>query len=166
MTSLPRAETAALVDSSFFVRQQRFGLDALVELAQWCRHYELLSCGMVRMEVLHGTCSARALQRYAELFATMRDIPTTARTWERAIGIAWHLTSTGTPIPPQAALIAAHALEAGAAIITLDTDYRRVPGLTVLNRLPAATGTAPSKPGRTPSAASTSQRRPGLMNPS
>jgi predicted nucleic acid-binding protein len=132
----PARETAALVDSSFFVRQQRFGLDVFVELALWCRRYELLSCGMVRMEVLHGTRSAHALQRYTELFAAMREIPTTVRTWDRAIEIARHLTSTSTPIPPQAALIAAHALEAGAAIITLDTDYRRVPGLTVLQRLP------------------------------
>jgi predicted nucleic acid-binding protein len=136
MTSPSPTETAALVDSSFFVRQQRFGLDGFVELAQWCRHFELLSCGMVRMEVLHGTRSTRALQRYTELFAVMREIPTTPRTWDRAIEIARQLTGTGTPIPPQAALIAAHALEAGAAIITLDTDYRRVPGLTVLQRLP------------------------------
>jgi predicted nucleic acid-binding protein len=136
VNSPPGAETAALVDSSFFVRQQRFGLDGFAELAQWCCHYELLSCGMVRMEVLHGIRSARALQRYAELFAAMREIPTTARTWDRAIEIARHLAGMATPIPPQAALIAAHALEAGAAIITLDTDYRRVPGLTVLQRLP------------------------------
>lgn len=129
-------QTAALVDSSFFVRQQRFGVDVFAELAQWCRSYELLSCGMVRMEVLHGTRSARAYARYAELFSALREIPTTPRIWDRSIAIARLLTSTATPIPPQAALIAAHALEAGAAIITLDTDYRRVPGLTVLQRLP------------------------------
>jgi predicted nucleic acid-binding protein len=129
-------ETAALVDSSFFVRQQRHGLDAFAELRPWCRRYELLTCGMVRLEVLRGIRSEPVHRRYTELFAAMRDVPTTARTWQLATDIARKLERSGTPIPPQDSLIAAHALEAGAAVIALDIDFRRMPGLTVLNRLP------------------------------
>lgn len=127
---------AALVDSSFFVRQQRHGVDAFAELRQWCGRYELLTCGMVRLEVLRGIRAEPVYRRYAELFAAMRDLATGARTWELATGIARTLERKGTPIPPQDSLIAAHALEAGAVLIALDLDFRRVPGLTVLNRPP------------------------------
>ncbi len=130
--------TAALVDSSFFVRQQRHGMDVFAELRAWADHHELLTCGMVRLEVLRGLRSEPVLRRYTELFAALRDVPTTARTWEIATGIARTLERKGTPIPPQDSLIAAHALEAGAVLIALDFDFRRVPGLTVLNRPPGS----------------------------
>ncbi len=45
------------------------------------------------------------------------------------------LERKGTPIPAADLLIAAHALQAGAAVLTLDNDFRRVPGLTVLDPL-------------------------------
>jgi predicted nucleic acid-binding protein len=38
-------------------------------------------------------------------------------------------------IPPQGSLIAAHALDAGAALLTFDKDFNRIPGLTVLDHL-------------------------------
>jgi predicted nucleic acid-binding protein len=72
----------------------------------------------------------------------MRCVPTTGRVWEHAARLARALEQRGTPIPAQDSLIAAHALQAGAAVLTLDTDYRRIPGLVVLTRL-----TRPGEPG-------------------
>ena len=128
-------ESAVLVDSSFYIRHQRLGRDAFAELESWSLRHELLVCGMVVMEVTRGARTATALSHYRSVFAVMSCIPTTSRVWDLATDIARSLDRKGTPIPPQDSLIAAHALQAGAAVLTLDKDFQRVPGLTVLDRL-------------------------------
>ena len=128
-------ENAVLVDSSFYIRHQRLGRDAFAELESWSLRHELLVCGMVVMEVTRGARTATALSNSRSAFAVMSCIPTTSRVWDLATDIALSLDRTGTPIPPQDSLIAAHALHAGAAILTFDTDFRRIPGLTVVDRL-------------------------------
>ena len=45
------------------------------------------------------------------------------------------LESTGTPIGPNDALIAAHALAANATLVSADAEFLRVPGLRVENWL-------------------------------
>lgn len=126
---------AVLVDSSFYIRHQRLGRDAFAELAKWSLRHELLVCGMIAMEVTRGARTEAALSRYRSAFAIMSCVPTTSRVWDRATDIALALDRKGTPIPPQDCLIAAHALHAGAAVLTLDADFRRIPGLAVLNSL-------------------------------
>jgi predicted nucleic acid-binding protein len=128
-------ESAALVDSSFFIRHQRLGRDAFVDLERWSARYDLLTCGMVTLEVLRGARTEAALKLYRIAFAVMNCIPTTTRVWDRATDLAWALERKGTPIPAPDSLIAAHALQARAAVLTLDRDFRRIPGLMVLDSL-------------------------------
>ena len=47
------------------------------------------------------------------------------------------LEANGTPIGPNAALIAAHALALGATLVSADAEFERVPGLKVENWLAA-----------------------------
>ncbi len=126
---------AVLVDSSYFISQQRHGEDPFLTLGARADDHEFLTCGMVVMEILRGIHTPRAAQRYREALGVMVCIPTTSRVWERATQIALGLDRKGTPIPPQDCLIAAHALQAGAAILTLDLHFRQIPGLTVLTTL-------------------------------
>ena len=127
---------SALVDSSFFLRQQRYGgVDVFGALRPWCRQYELVTCGMVRLEVERGTRSLPILHSYMALFDAMRNVPTLDRVWGLATDIARALEKKGTPVPAPVSIIAAHALDYGAAVITVDTDFRRIPALTVLHRL-------------------------------
>ena len=127
--------SAVLVDSSFYIRHQRLGHDAFAELEQWSFRYDLLVCGMVMMEVTRGARTEAALSLYRSAFFVMNCITTTSQVWDLATDIAIALDRKGTPIPPQDSLIAAHALHAGAALLTFDKDFNRVPGLTVLDRL-------------------------------
>lgn len=46
-----------------------------------------------------------------------------------------HLAQAGTPIGPNDALIAAHALALGATLVSADTEFARVPGLRLQNWL-------------------------------
>ena len=52
-----------------------------------------------------------------------------------ASDLAWKLDRSGAVMQAADLLIAASALAADAALLTLDLDFRRVPGLTVLDKL-------------------------------
>ena len=126
---------AVLVDSTYFIWHQRRDLDPFVALNTTPGAHEIITCGMVIFEVMRGAQTDRVWQHYQSAFSLLINIPTTSAIWERASRIAWHLDRKGTPIPPQDSLIAAHAIHIGAAVLTFDKDFNRIPGLTVLDHL-------------------------------
>ncbi len=126
---------AVLVDSSYYISLQRRGVDPFAVLGAHADEYEFLTCGMVLMEILRGIHAPRVALRYREALAVMACVPTTSRVWDRATGIALALDRKGAPIPPQDALIAAHALQANATVLTLDLHFQKISGLTVLTDL-------------------------------
>ena len=126
---------AVLVDSSYYISLQRRSVDPFAGLAARAEDFEFLTCGMVLMEILRGIRAPRVARRYREAFAVMVCVPTTSLVWDRATDIALAQDRAGTPIPPQDALIAAHALQAGAAVLTLDEHFRKITGLRVLTTL-------------------------------
>ncbi len=126
---------AVLVDSTYYIWHQRRDLDPFVALNATPGEHEIVTCGMVMFEVLRGARTDRVLRHYRAAFALIINVPTTSAIWEHAFQIAWELDRLGTPIPPQDSLIAAHALQARASVVTFDKHFSLVPGLTVLDSL-------------------------------
>ncbi len=124
-----------LPDSSFYITATRTGRDPLVELGAKADDYEFATCGVVQIEVLRGRSDPHVLRRFRDTFAVMIYLATTNTTWERATQLAWSLDRQGTVIPATDLIIAASALQVGAAVLTHDVHFRQIPGLTVLERL-------------------------------
>ena len=125
----------ALVDSSFFISRLRTGLDPLEELAAHSDDWEMLTCGVVMVEVLRGMKQKPAHKRMADYLGCMLYVPTLNTVWERAAKLAWELDRTGRVMQVTDLMIAVCALEYDAAVLTLDSDFARVPGLRVISRL-------------------------------
>lgn len=125
----------ALVDSSFFIGRLRAGLDPLEELAAFSDDWEMLTCGVVMVEVLRGMKQKSAHKRMAEYMGCMLYVQTRNVVWERAAKLAWELDRTGRVMQVTDLMIAVCALEYEAAVLTLDGDFVRVPGLRVISRL-------------------------------
>ncbi len=85
----------ALVDSSFFIGRLRAGDDPLEELAAYSDDWELLTCGVVQVEVLRGMKQKKAHQRMADYMGCMLYVPTLNNIWERAATLAWNLDRVG-----------------------------------------------------------------------
>ena len=126
---------SALVDSSFFIDRLRAGLDPLEELAAASDEWELLTCGVVQVEILRGMKHKKAHQRMAEFLDCMLYVPTLNATWERARQLAWEMDRRGKFMQVTDLLIATCALAADAAVLTFDSDFSRVPGLRVIRSL-------------------------------
>ena len=125
----------ALVDSSFFIDRLRAGLDPLGELTAHSDEWEMLTCGVVVTEVLRGMKQKSAHRRMVDYMACMLYVPTLNAVWERVAKLAWELDRAGRVMQVTDLLIAVCALENDAAVLTLDADFGRVPGLRVISRL-------------------------------
>ena len=125
----------ALVDSSFFIGRLRADLDPLEELAAFSDDWDLLTCGVVMVEVLRGMKFKHAHKRMADFLGCMLYVPTLNSLWERTHRLAWDLDRRGLTMQVTDLVIASCALEADAAVLTNDSDFGRVPGLRVMDRL-------------------------------
>lgn len=126
-----------LPDSNIYIGSSRAGVDPFLQFAAGIddREWEFATCGMVLLEVCRGQRDPNLLKRFRERFSTMIFIPTTNQIWERATQLAWALDRQGRTLPAQDILIAAHALQAGATVLTLDAHFQQIPGLRVITRL-------------------------------
>lgn len=125
-----------LPDSSFYITASRAGLDPFHELGRRADDFEFATCGMVQVEVLRGRRDPNVVRRFRETFAMMIFINTTQAVWERAGQLAWALDRQGVVLPAPDLVIAATALQAGAAVLTYDHHFKSVPGLEVVDSLP------------------------------
>ncbi len=124
-----------LVDSSIYIRLMRQRLDPVAVLFEHYDTVNLVTCGMVRLEVLRGMREPRAAKRLEDFMGIMQYVPTDDRLWHEATALAWRIDRAGQTIQATDALIAASALRKGTSVLTRDSDFDRVPGLHVL-RLP------------------------------
>ena len=121
-----------LVDSNFFIARSAQGEDPFVELARWSGQYEFATCGVVMLEVLRGRREAATKNKFYQRFGVMVYIPTHNRVWQRASAEAWALDRRGVVLTLPDLLVAAHALEVEAAVLTADRHLSEIPGLLVL----------------------------------
>ena len=124
-----------LVDSSFFIDRLRVSADPFEEFAARADQADFLTCGVVVAEVLRGVKFKRAHAHLASLLGCMIYVPTLNRVWERVAKLAWELDRAGKGMQIPDLVIAACALDADAAVLTMDGDFARVPGLRVISRL-------------------------------
>jgi predicted nucleic acid-binding protein len=121
-----------LVDSSVYILLMRQRLDPVAVLFKHYDTVNLVTCGMVQLEVMRGMRETHARRRLEEFMAVMQYVPTDERLWREATDLAWRIDRAGQAIQATDALIAASALRKGASVLTRDSDFQRVPGLHVL----------------------------------
>jgi predicted nucleic acid-binding protein len=124
-----------LPDSNFYINCARAGTDPFRALGARSDEYEFATCGMVVLEVCRGRSDPHVLRRFQENFGVMLYIPTSNQIWERATQLAWSLDRRGVVLPPQDLLIAAHAMQTAATVLTFDAHFHAIPGLTVVDHL-------------------------------
>ena len=125
-------EKPILVDTSVYIRLLRKNRDPAAAFFEHYDTYQLVTCGLVRLEVLRGVRNEQARDRLGRFMDTMQYVSADPALWDEAAMLAWRIDRAGYFIPNTDAFIAACAFRRGAAILTHDIDFQRVPGLTVL----------------------------------
>ena len=119
-----------LPDSNIYIGALRAGTDPFLSFASGIAEHdwEFATCGMIALEVCRGLRDPTTLQRFRARFGVMIFLPTTNQIWERATQLAWALDRQGRILPAQDILIAAHALQADATVLTRDAHFQEPPG--------------------------------------
>lgn len=118
-----------LVDSSWWIGEMRAERDPVIALSLLAHMRDLAICGVVRCEVARGVKSKSALAKLRRFWDVMVYVPTDNKLWAEAEELLCSLDRMGRQIPLPDAVIAACALRAGAAVLTLDAHFDSVPGL-------------------------------------
>ncbi len=124
-----------LVDSNIYIGLMRRRIDPVAALFEHFDSVNLVTCGMVQLEVLRGIRIPALSKRVREFMSVMQYVPSDHRLWDEATEIAWACDRRGHVIPGPDAVIAACAFRKGASVLTNDQDFDRIHGLHVL-RLP------------------------------
>lgn len=120
-----------LIDSTKYVSWMRAGLNPVSVLAEQLRTRSLVSCGIVRIEVLRGMVKPAAKRQISELFDVIPEIPLDGAIIHDAVETAWQLDRSGRVLPLSDLLIAACAKRAGATVISEDSHFQLVPDLSI-----------------------------------
>lgn len=122
-----------LIDSNVYIGLLRSGRDPAKAIYDRYAAADVVTCGMVQLEVLRGIKVERARRWLGDVFSLMQYVVTDNSLWEQATEIAWSLDRQGKTIPAPDALIAACALRVDAAVHTFDRHFQWVPGLQVIS---------------------------------
>ena len=125
-----------LVDSTVFIDWMRRGISPVLALRPFVLAGAAATCGVIRVEVVRGIVHPAARAEISALFDAMVELDITALSWRRAAELAWTLDRKGSVIPLPDIVIAGCAIHAGAAIVTSDPHFSRIPELHVLGTLP------------------------------
>lgn len=125
-----------LVDTNVYIRLLRQNRDPAAAFFEHFDTVHLVTCGMIRLEVLRGIRHERTRDRLGRFMDTMQYVPTDPALWDEAALLAWRADRAGYVIPNTDAFIAACAIRRSAAILTHDIDFQRIPGLAVITPPP------------------------------
>ena len=116
-----------LVDSSIYIQLLQAGKDPVHELARSLEVTEIVICNVVRCEVLRGIIRPKVKAHLASFFNLLVCVATDRRVWQATEDLAWQLDREGNVLPFTDLVIAVCALRAGAALLTNDSHFQRVP---------------------------------------
>jgi predicted nucleic acid-binding protein len=118
-----------LVDSTKFISWMRAGRNPVTVLESALRARALVSCGIVRIEVLRGIVKPAVKREIAGLFEAIPDIAIDTAIVADAAETAWKLDRKGRVLPVTDLVIASCAKRLGATVVTEDPHFRHIPGL-------------------------------------
>jgi len=125
-----------LPDSNFFILILRMkGEPFDILRVRFSATYQIVTCQMVMLEVLCGIRDPRALALLTRQFQELRCIPMQDSTWQLARQLAWDRERAGRRLGTPDIIIAACALESGAAMLTRDKRFSEIPALPIVSNL-------------------------------
>ncbi len=125
-------DTEYMVDSNVFIDLLRLDRDPLLILENWAGLENLVTCGMVRLEVLRGIREPKSHERFSAFMDVMINVRSDNNFWIEASALAWKLDRQGKVIPGTDIIIATSALRLGASILTSDKHFHGIEGIEVI----------------------------------
>jgi len=124
-----------IVDSTIWIDWIRRRIEPKEIVLPWIEKGTCYTCGVIQVEVLRGILSNKLKDKFTELFSIMNYVHTSRELWEEISETAWSLDRKGKVVPVPDLIIAQCAKISGSTLITLDKDFKLIPGLKLSNSL-------------------------------
>lgn len=125
-----------MIDSSVYIDWMRRRFEFMPEIARLHPVNPIFICGVIEAEVVRGILSAKQRDRFLEFTSLLDKVETDEAVWKETGSLAWQLDRKGVTLPLSDLAIAACAKKVGATVVTIDSDFKKIPGIRLLNRLP------------------------------
>jgi tRNA(fMet)-specific endonuclease VapC len=125
-------ESLVLVDSNIFIGSLRLSRDPLLDIERTVPLENVVSCGVVKAEVLRGVKSLKLRNGLERFFGLTQNVGTSVSLWDDVWRLAWKLDRQGKVLPLQDIIIACCAMKAGAAVMTANRRFREISGIRVI----------------------------------
>jgi len=122
-----------LADSSFYIvafKAKKLPFDIL---AEEFAAYKAVTCEIVMLEVLCGVRDPKVLDYTTFQFESLYCLDMQKSTWRLAKKLAWERERAGRRLGTPDIIIAACAIESGAAVLTRDKRFSEIPRLKVVS---------------------------------
>jgi len=127
------AQEVLLADSSFYIAAFKAKKLPFDILADEFAAYEAVTCEVVMLEVLCGVRDPNLLDYITSQFEALRCLDMRKSTWRLARHLAWERERAGRRLGTPDIIIAACAIESGAAVLTRDKRFAEIPNLHVVS---------------------------------
>lgn len=104
-----------------------------LQLEQALLQGEVYTCGVVLYELLQGIRNPGEDEQVRTAFDALTMLEMTAQTWVSAAKLSSELRKQGITLPMSDIIIAAVATEQGLTVMTVDTHFKHIPNLSLLN---------------------------------
>ena len=125
-----------LIDSSKIIQWIREGRNPVRILQPFIMADQLVTCGVIRIEVIRGAIKPAVREELSSLFDAIPEVQMTVSLWKRTTDIAWDLDRRGIVLPTTYLIIACCSHHARASIVTIDPHFDSIPGTLVCSELP------------------------------
>lgn len=122
-----------LVDSSIYIELLRTGKDPVEVLTRDFEPEEIVSCSIVRCEVLRGLVRVETKTYLAAFFDLLVHASMDELAWRQTEELAWDLDRSGKVLPLTDLIIAVCTFRTGASLLTHDRHFELIPALPLAN---------------------------------
>ena len=121
-----------LADSNVYIDLLRAGRDPAEVLIRDYGAVDLVTCGIVKLEVLRGIKVRKAFELLRQFFSVQQFVDSDFGLWEEATDLARTLARAGATLPAPDLIIAVSAFRTGASVLTADKHFSLIPNLPVI----------------------------------
>ena len=125
-----------MIDTLVMINWMKRRQNPIRMLEPFFRAGRLVSCGVIRVEVLRGMTKPEARTEFEAFFDLIPEVPLTSTLWKHVAAVAWSLDRKGEVLALPDLIIGVSAIQANAELITQDAHFLKIPGLRTRRDLP------------------------------
>jgi predicted nucleic acid-binding protein len=125
-----------MIDTLVIINWMKKRQSPIRMLEPFFRAGRLVSCGVIRVEVLRGMTEPETKMEFETFFDLIPEVPLTSALWKHVSDVAWSLDRKGEVLALPDLIIAVSAIQAKAELVTQDAHFLKIPGLRTCRDLP------------------------------